>query len=316
MTKIYTQVEWAFNKETGLYEKIYEESYEYEGPLALCGGGGEPSGGGGGSQTTVQKADPWSGQQPYLTKGFEQAEQRFLNTNPTYFEGSTVVPYSDETNLAMDMTKQRALSGSPITNSSVDELTRTLNGDYLYGGDGFNRAVEAATNRALPGIDSQFELSGRYGSGLAQEARARAVGDAFADQYGQERTNQLRAMMFAPQVAEMDYNDIGKLAAVGAQKEALQQETLADQVARHDFDQSVKQRQLQEYMNLVQGNYGSTTTQTSPAPQTYSNRGSGMLGGALMGMKGASMFGTAASPIGPVGLGMGGLLGGLLGGVF
>lgn len=286
--------------------------------VAPRGGGGESSGGGyaGGSptQTTIQKSDPWEGQQPYLKKGFEQAETRMLNYNPTYFPGSTVVPYSPETVMAMNLTKQRALSGSPVTSAATDELTKTLSGDYLYGGDGFNAAVQAATNKAIPGINSQFALAGRYGSGLNQEAQTRAIADAFADQYGAERTNQQRAMMFAPQVAASEYDDYGKLAAVGAQNEAFQQEQLADQVARHDFGQSVKQRQLQEYMNLINGNYGSNTTTTGPAmqqPTYYRNQGSGFLGGAMQGAQLGNMLMPGLG--GSIG---GGLLGGLLGGFF
>ncbi len=271
------------------------------------GGGGESQPMQSGSQTTIQKADPWSGQQPYLTKGFSAAESRMLNTNPTYFPGSTVVPYSPETLQAMDLTKQRALNGSPVTSAATNELTKTLSGDYLYGGDGFNAAVQAATNKAIPGVNSQFELSGRYGSGLNQEAQTRAIADAFADQYGAERTNQQRAMMFAPQVAASEYDDYGKLAAVGAQNETMQQEQLADQVARHDFTQSVQQRQLQEYMDIINGNYGSETTTTGPAmqqPTYYRNQGAGFLGGA---MSGASM----GASFGPWGAAAGGILGGL-----
>jgi hypothetical protein len=279
------------------------------------GGGGEQQPAMvGGTQTTVQKADPWEGQQPYLKTGFAEAQKRMLDFTPTYFPGNTVVPYSPETQAAMDLTAQRAISGSPITSASRDELTRTLSGDYLYGNPGYDRAVQAAMDKAMPGINSQFALAGRYGSGLNQEAMARAFGDAFADQYANERTNQMRAMMFAPQVAESEYSDFGKLASVGAQKEAMQQELLADQIARHDFAQSVKARQLQLYMDAIQGNYGNTTTSTGPAmqqPTYYRNQGAGFLGGAMQGASLASTLG-----FGGMGMGVGGLLGGLLGGFF
>jgi hypothetical protein len=293
------------------------DSYHYQGGIVFGGGGGEQQPmSSGGSTTTVQKADPWEGQQPYLKKGFSEAESRMLNFTPQYFPGNTVVPYSPETKLAMDLTKQRALTGSPVTSAATDELTKTLRGDYLYGGNpAFTAAVAANFEKAMPGINSQFELAGRYGSGLNQTAIAKAFGDAYADQYGAERTNQQRAMMFAPQVAASEYDDYGKLAAVGAQNEAMQQEITADQVARHDFSQSVRQRQLQEYMNLVQGNYGASTTTTGPAmqqPTYYRNQGAGFLGGAMQGAQIAGMIPGAGAGIGAVG----GLLGGLLGGFF
>lgn len=314
MKKIYVSSCFKYNEITRDFDKKSDTFYRSDELFAFAGGGGESGGGGGGgypaTQTTIQQADPWTGQQPYLTKGFAEAENRMLNYTPEFYPDSTVVPFSPETLQAMDLTTQRALAGSPINAAARDQLTSTLAGDYLYGGPGFDAAVQAATNKALPGIDSQFALRGRYGSGLMDEARTRAISDAFADQYSQERTNQLRAMMFAPQVAESDYSDIGKLAAVGAQKEAMDQENLSDQIARHDYEQSVDQRQLQEYMNLIQGQYGGTTTTTSPLQQQY-----------YQGSSGGNILGTALTGVGLLGSlfggggggGFGGILGSLVG---
>lgn len=77
----------------------------------------------------------------------------------------------------------------------TDTLERTANGDFLFGGPGFDQAVEAAVRSATPGIVSTFGRSGVGGatSGLAQEAVGRAAIDAFASQYGTERGRQLQA---------------------------------------------------------------------------------------------------------------------------
>lgn len=56
------------------------------------------SGGGGGNTTTVQKADPWSGQQPYLQDLYAQYQNLYKNTAPQYFPESTVAglsPYTE-----------------------------------------------------------------------------------------------------------------------------------------------------------------------------------------------------------------------------
>lgn len=50
----------------------------------LFGGGG-----GGGSTTTVQKADPWSAQQPYLQQGFGTAQNLFYGPGTTNADGTT-----------------------------------------------------------------------------------------------------------------------------------------------------------------------------------------------------------------------------------
>jgi hypothetical protein len=74
-------------------------------------------------------------------------------------------------------------------------LESTAGGDYLYGGEGFNRAVDAAVNAATPRVASAFggSVGGASGSGLARQAIGQSALDAFAGQYGNERRNQLGA---------------------------------------------------------------------------------------------------------------------------
>src|SRR5690606_4010591 len=112
--------------------------------------------------------------------------------------------------------------------------------------------------------------------GLADVAKTQALGDAFANLYGQERQNQLaanqqalqqtqarsdavgrerdnviRSMLFAPQMAQLDYEDINRLAQVGAQREDMSQQQLAEDIARWDYGQTAKQNQLLQYMNAI-----------------------------------------------------------------
>jgi hypothetical protein len=298
--------------------------------MGLFGGGGKSGGGGGGTQTVTQQSEPWKKQIPYLETGFNALKQNFIDHMPLFFPNSTVVPFADETNRAMELQKQRALDGSPINGAATDQLTGTmrgdeldkiwgllnnpiqqsvndsllptLRGDYLYGGDAFNAAFNAASNKILPQVNSAFEKSGRRRSGLADVAKTQALSDAFAGQYGQERQNmlqaaglgqqltdtymnsrsqerdrQINAMSLAPQIASLDYQDIQKLAQVGAQKEALQQEYLSDQIARWDYNQNLHRNSVLQYMGAIQGNYGGTSTQTSS--MSGGGGGGGLLGG-------------------------------------
>lgn len=83
-----------------------------------------------------------------------------------------------------------------FTNNQIaqDALERTAAGDYLYGGDAFDAALQASINSALPQVASAFGGSvGGVGSGLASTAVNQAALDAFASQYGQERARQLGA---------------------------------------------------------------------------------------------------------------------------
>jgi hypothetical protein len=358
MRKIFTKGVLEYNKRTKRYELNRAESKWYyiadDAPIIHFGGGDS-----GGSTTTVQKADPWPKQQPYLERGFEQIQKYFMDqAPPAFYPNSTVIPFSPETEFAMDLQTQRALQGSPIEAAGTEQLTKTLAGDYLndvnslfdnptlnasnqniqdtlsgkylYGGDGFNAAFDAASRRILPQVSSQFEAAGRTRSGLADVAKTQALGDAFANLYGQERQNQLaanqqalaqtqarsdaigrerdnviRSMLFAPQMADRDYQNIAKLAEVGAQREDMDQQRLAEDIARWDYGQSAKQNQLLQYMNAIQGNYGSNTSQVSKV-NDGSNSGLNSILGGVGGLLGASSLGI--SPIM-------GLLGGALGGI-
>ena len=83
------------------------------------------SGGGGG--TTVQKADPWVGQQPYLQDMFAQAQNMFQQGyGQEYYPGQTVAPFSPQTQMALDLQTQRAMGGSPQQAAMGRYITGTL----------------------------------------------------------------------------------------------------------------------------------------------------------------------------------------------
>jgi hypothetical protein len=274
---------------------------------SACCWGGQPD-----STTTIQKADPWEGQQQYLKDIFSQAQNLYNTSGPAYYPGDMVVPFSPETQAAMSMQTQRAVNGSPIQQAANSQLVSTMNGDYLYGGPGFDAAFKAASNKILPAIDSQFEAAGRSNSGLADVAKTQALSDAFASQYEQERQNQLRSMLFAPSVANQDYTDISRLAEVGSQREAQQQQQLTADINRYNYNMNLPQAKLADYMSMIQGQYGGTTTTTTPL---YQNNMAGILGGGMAGLSLLSSLGGMGGGAAAMGGGemLGGGLLGLLG---
>ena len=119
--------------------------------------GGKSSGG----TTTVQKSDPWAGQQTYLTDIFSQAHDQNASGGPDYYPESTVVPFSPQTNLALQMTQNRALQGSPLNQAAQTQTLDTINGNYLNGNPYldsiYNRGARDITNR----VNAQFSDAGR-----------------------------------------------------------------------------------------------------------------------------------------------------------
>lgn len=294
--KLFKDVVFQLNGKGQGCPLISATSFEYDGQVLLAKGKAPV-------QNQTMDNSPWAAQQGYLKHGFNAAKQDVLGRPQTFFPGQTYANFSPQTEQALNLTEQRALAGSPVQNASNAELQRTLNGDYLYGGDGFNAALDAARNRILPDIQSRYAQGGRFGSGLGREAEARALADSFASQYGNERQNQLRAMLFAPQAAASDYADMQALAGVGAQREGQAQSGIDEAMARHQFEQMEPQQRLQAYMSLIGGQYGGQ--QTGQIVGMSGNRGAGVLGGAL----GGATIGAQVG--GPWGAAAGGILGGV-----
>ncbi|HLB80611.1 MAG TPA: hypothetical protein VJJ77_08905, partial [Dongiaceae bacterium] len=72
------------------------------------------AGGSRGSTTTVQQADPWAGQQPFLADIFSEAQRLYDAPGPLYFPGPTVAPFAPETQAALRAQAARATAGSPL----------------------------------------------------------------------------------------------------------------------------------------------------------------------------------------------------------
>ena len=70
--------------------------------------GGHPPGArrykstGGQTQQSVQTNEPWKAQIPYLKTGFARAQTDVLDRPLSYFPESTVVPFSPETETALE----------------------------------------------------------------------------------------------------------------------------------------------------------------------------------------------------------------------
>ena len=274
------------------------------------------------TQTTVtqQKTDPWSAQQPYLEKGFGAAETNVLNRPKEYFPGSTVVPFSGETETALTATTNRAMQGNPLLPAAQGGVMDTLGGQYLNQG---NPAFAAMAERAIsplrneyqntirPNIDSGFMSAGRGGSNMARSFQMgnaennymRQVGDVGASlayqNYGDERNRMMQAQGMAPGLADADYTDIGQLAGVGAQRQGMSQANLQDLINRFNFAQTEPTQRVGEYMGLVGGGYGGQTQGSSIAPSTAPqfNPILGTLGGAAMGVGALGGLYGGANPL-------------------
>jgi hypothetical protein len=259
--------------------------------------------GGGGGQTSTSQSQPWKEQKPYLTYGFEQAQDQYKSNNPSYYQGSTVSPLSATTQQAMQLQTNRALNGNAATNAGQNQLTKTINGDYLnsnpYLDANFKAgsdAISSAYGDAIRGNTASFAGAGRTGSGMQafynnqqNDTLAKNLnnlyGQTYYNNYNTERGNQMNAINQAPQYAAQDYTNLDALSNVGAAQDANSQNVLNADIDRWNYNQNLDANKLQQYMGLVQGNYGGTSSTTTPSS------GSNMFGNLLsVAGLGASFF--------------------------
>lgn len=229
--------------------------------------------------TGVSTSQPYSGMQSYLDEYLARA--RNLSTAPS---ASGIAPLAPQQRTGLMMTEQRALSGSPVMNASKQNLTSTLNGDYLditknpawdpmqkAITDSYGRGVAAQTDAAAARSNNLGSSAYREQVGANQRALGESLSSAAGGLYNSERGRQMQANLFAPQAAAADYADASALMGVGGAYQGQMQK---------EMDWPYKQLDVMGGALGVPSRYGTTTT-TNETQDPQVGTGSKILGGLL-----------------------------------
>lgn len=270
-------------------------------------GGSQPSG----QTVTTQKADPWSGQQPYLKQTLSGAQNLYENYTPGYYPNSTNAPMNEYQGNALQGMYARGMGGSAVDAGAQNLATDTLGGDYLSAGNPyFSQMQQSIANKVIPQVMGQFESSGRYGSGAAANALSSTLADKTGQlayqNYGDERARQMQTMGISPQISGTDFTNISAANQAGGALQAQQQQAINADKARYDYYQGLPQQSLSNYAGIVTPGMAGGTSQTSQPYYTNPMANALGLGTGALGLLGMA----TGNPI----LGGAGLLGGLFGG--
>ncbi len=160
---------------------------------------------------TTTTSEPWGAQVPHLENIFGQAQQLYLDGGPDYFPGSTVVPFSNQTQTGLNMIEQQAMGGTPLNqgvqdyatgvfagnnptmqayqdflgSTGTDTLSATAGGDFLNANPYLDQMFDTASGRVteqfnedvMPGINAAFSMAGRTGSPAHMNAATDASGE-------------------------------------------------------------------------------------------------------------------------------------------
>jgi len=271
-------------------------------------------GGGSGNSTNVSKVEPPDAVKPYLNPFMQQASAVAGQPYQAY-GGQRIAGFSPEQEAGMQLTSARALQGAPDINATRSNLYETMSGAYLSPDSNpyMKQMADTALDQVQGRVNSTMRGTGGYGGSAHTETLARSLGDTAANMYGtnyaNERTNQMRGMAFAPQMQNIDYQDMQALTGVGDARQALNQGVLNQGYENFLDAKNYPYQQLDVMGNAIRSTMGAGGTTTSTGPNPYqSSPVASALGGAATGYGLSSMLGFT----GPVGAGIGaaaGLLG-------
>lgn len=257
--------------------------------------------GGGGSTTTVQKADPWEGQKPFLG-GWEQTNGKFIGTmpeawrlystgqlEPAYYPGQTVAGQSQWTQDALQMQADRAQNGSPLIDNASNAMNNITTGQALQNNQGLNvlnqlsqednpyvdELYNRANSQAQSAINGNFSAAGRYGSGAHAAASADAANNLANEMYSSLWDKRADAAQAAGQL----YNTgIGQQVVAGQAGQQLANQAYTDAAALSEAG-GIMDEYNQQKINADIDRYNYDQNKALMALQNYNNLIQGSYGG-------------------------------------
>ncbi len=225
-------------------------------------------GGGGGSSSSTTRTEIPAWQVPYMQFMMSEAQRQY-HTPLTYYQGTTIAPFTQEQKTAQQLQTMRALYGSPIESAAQQQILKTVSGEYVTPENNpyLRHYVQKGFENVVPQINTSATQAGRYGSNAWSQLMGRAMGETvagiYAPAYESERQRQMQAIQLAPAIAQIDYENISKLAQVGAEKQQMEQALINEAIQRHQFAQMEPWQRLFMLAPLVSAQVGGTTVSTT-----------------------------------------------------
>ena len=255
-----------------------------------------------------------------------QAEGQFLNKNP-YVDAMFGKAAGDVSkqyqNTVMPQLASMYSQAGRYGSGAMNQATSTAQGNY---GDTLNNL-----STSIYGQNYANERSAMDNAAATIGQQKLGAGTALGALYSGERGNMMSASQMAPGLQNAKFQNNDRLLQTGAVQDARAQQLLNADISRYDFNQNKSLNKLQNYNSILQGgiNAGGTQNSQTTGPGQQGNFLSGAMGGASlmsglgglasgafgpslvgMGMGSAGLSGLGALG-GPIGMGLGALLGGI-----
>lgn len=281
-------------------------------------GGNSPSG----STTTTTNSSPWSQQQPFLAgtsnpnlssisgsapSVFQSAAQLYSNPSdyPQLYPGSTtgsqVSPLNSTETSALSALTNNGMNSS-LMNSDANMQQYILNGGMLSSGNPYQSAELSALNsQVTPQLESQFTQGNATDNPNVAFALGQGMGTADANLLGTNYNNAMNQLtqtsLYAPSTYSGQLSGENTALAAGQTQQNQAQNVLSSEINAYNYGQQLPYNMLDQYGQMISGNYGGTSATTSPyfEPSTASNiltAGLGLGSLATPGSSGTSALGN------------------------
>ena len=247
----------------------------------------------GGTQVSTSTTEPWKEQIPYLTEGFKQAKNIYNRGAPGYYPGETLAGFDPAQLAAQQGTMGYAMGPRAGAQQAGAEqsLLQGLSGQIDP--NAYNPMVNALTQKVqsnlqsniLPGLRQQQVGYQPGGSSRGDLINNQAISNAvtsgltqplaqmYTNAYNQAQNRAVQSGSLYPSVMNAPLGMYNAMGQVGADRRAMTQSGIDRDMGRYEYEANAPQNALRNYMAMVTGDYGSSTTQTTPGQSPL-----GMLG--------------------------------------
>jgi len=252
---------------------------------------------GGGTQVT--KTEPWDAQKDYLKAGFGRAQELY-NRNPmgpSYYQGSTLAGFDPAQQAQQRMTMNYAMGGRPqaMQRGAESSLVQGLSGQidpnaYNPMAAALGQKVQGQlTGNILPGIRESLVRYQPGGSSRGDIVQNKAIANAvtsgmtmplaemYTNAYNQAQNRAVQSGQMYPSIMSAPLGMAEAVGQVGEARQDMTQQGINRAMMRDQYQKNAPQQALANYMNMIGGNYGGTTTQTSPSDPMGTLLGLGQL---------------------------------------
>lgn len=234
-------------------ERDGPQSYKHNGRIILCKGDSGSSQPSTTSSTTTREIPAWAQgtAQNLLARGEALSYQPYQT-----YTGQRIADMTPDQMQGLQAIQNRAINGSPEEAAARQNYTDTMNGKYLSADSNpyLKGAVNTAMNDVQTRVNSQFG-GNNYGTTAHQETLTRNLADAanniYAQNYANERNNQLKDASLSNQYGNIDYNNAQQLVGVGDIQRQESQNVLNNKYADWVASQNQPYRQLDVLANSL-----------------------------------------------------------------